>query len=1272
MKLETEAAGILERVRTVLDEPRRRYRELNGAANLGEYLAGKAAREDEELLTEPILENLLRRVLGFPLDAFFPQLGRGGLKPDFTPTDLIAHPFVLDAKSSTQRLDSHEGQIRRYIEQRRLTYGVLFNLREVRVYRRGAKGHDPDLSFQLLPLWRTARGEALPEAELGRLLAFRDAFRHREMDLAARIERIRVARSWSEREAQGEALEVDLDFLVDRLRQLSRQLAEDAAAQWEVLSGRLALSPGLERNLLRELEVLALDIAPGTDIDNLPKTIAEYRASQELPGRVWRQYLLRVSQLALTRILLYRSWEDVGFVQESLYDGGFGQVYDRVGQSVQTVLREAFAHGRERYRWLYGEDNNYDWYRPGDEALIDVLYALVPVPLGKLDADVLGGLYESYVDEIDRDRLGQFYTPRAVVRFMLDRADFKGAEGVFQIEGDARNPRRVLDFATGSGGFLVEATRRIIEEIPEKDERAVGEGLAAVARGITGAEISPFPYYLTEVNLLLQVSRLLGRMRVAGREPEVPVLGVVHADTLDARRGAGESLEGLAPGDRHDRAELDEDERFGIVPLDSEKREAFRRMREDDAFDLVIGNPPYVFESNNKILFDRLRSLPGWRNVYRGKSDYLYYFLQLAAEKVAPGGRMCVITPAGWMNAGAADWLRAKLAETLRLDELFLFGSYRLFAPERTRARDRSRAPTPTVESAILLATKGAAPKGHKLRVVALEDEQAAAAALSDDREARSPQRDKLLAEMGHRADGRAGRRKGIHVHSIRQDELVAERPWPIKHAARDVAARVVAHLQQALDSAEAPVERLAERWEIFQGIQTGADAYTARIQRRLPVEVKDRLAATGATTGDPILELPPGTEHQSPWRDHPEVLARSPESRALLYGAIDEDDYGSLVWLGRDDDVPEPVVSALERWRQVLATRAEIARNPRRHWWETAWPRDKAKLRGPKVIALYRTDRGRFALDEEGQWQPSIKTTLVTPTSSDLSVAYLCGLLNSELLDLWYGVRGKTPRDIWRNYEPKPMAEIPCRHVGEIAAGRADALAEAVAAKVGQGDNEAAAELVADLGRDLSSPSDAAIAAAALESIVRAIASNRTELLQHRAVVPTLGRTVKDPWRTGPSSPDEVAAISELPEHDVVSVRVDSTLTATFETDGALGRATLTDGALVFKRARQVTARVEGPEERLAVLLRIVEARPRMLPGDLESLRLPRDLNRLRESIGEREVEVKALLDAGRLLVETAERLVCRLYGLSEELEDAVIAHATERAARSEAPAGD
>jgi len=130
----------LRELRDVLDRYRGRYAKLNGARDLGDYLDRTRPREDEELLTEPILADLLESVLGFPRDSYFPQLGRGGLKPDFTPHDLVAHRFVLDAKSSTQELDRHEGQIRAYIDQRQLDYGVLFNLRELRVYRRGERG----------------------------------------------------------------------------------------------------------------------------------------------------------------------------------------------------------------------------------------------------------------------------------------------------------------------------------------------------------------------------------------------------------------------------------------------------------------------------------------------------------------------------------------------------------------------------------------------------------------------------------------------------------------------------------------------------------------------------------------------------------------------------------------------------------------------------------------------------------------------------------------------------------------------------------------------------------------------------------------------------------------------------------------------------------------------------------------------------------------------------------------------------------------------------
>lgn len=1194
----------LSALASVLDGQRGRYEQLRHVSDFGAYLNAKGAHADEETLTEPILAQILEKVLGFPGDEYVPQLGRSGLKPDFTPRDLIAHSFVLDAKSTDETLKAHIPQIRAYVEQRSLDYGVLFNLREVKVYRRASRGFDDEFSFLMVPLWHLARGEAIAGPEYAAFLRFCEAFGFRSMDLAAKIRFVRTRDPWPARLASEPHLRVDVEFLVDQLRRLSRTLAHDAGSESDRLKAAIQLDPGRADRLQAELELLALDLEPGVDLQTLPRQPLDWQAADVLAQRVWRQYLLRVAYLALTRILLYRSWEDVDFVRSYLFDGGFDTAYDALDANVRDVLQEAFAHGAERYRWLFGADSNYEWYRPRENALVEVLYLLAPVPLGKLDADVLGGLYVSYVDEIDRDRLGQFFTPRPVVRFMLDRAGYRGPDA-FRIEGDERKPRRLLDFATGSGGFLVEAARRVIDEggVDDRDPDELLSALAAIATGFTGGEISPFPYYLTEINLLLQVSRLLGKLRLA-HAPAPPefVLGALHVDTLSAKSAPALSLEKLEAGLRADHAELTT-RGFGLVPLDGPKRDAFRRLREDGGFDLVVGNPPYVAEPNNKPLFERLRSIAAWRGIYRGKTDYLYYFLWLAVEKLAPEGRLCVITPAAWMNAGAADFLREKLTTELRLDQLFLFGSYRLFAA------DQGPAPTPTVESAILVATKTTAPEGHTVRVVALEDET------------EWPDREALLAEMEKRARGKPGRSRGIHTHDVVQSGLRPERPWPVKFGAGDVATRVVAHLEAQLDAEAAPVEPLSVSWRVFRGIETAADAYTARIQRRLTDEVRQQLENAGARTGDPILELPPRAVLLEPWASHPEVLVKSPESRAILYGAFDDDDFGWLVLVRGEP--PRAVLAALERWKPVLATRAEIARNERRRWWEAAWPRGAADMSAPKVVALYRTDRGRFGLDEAGTWQPSTKATLVVGREPGAPVAYLCGVLNSELLDLWYAVRGKTPWHVRRNYEPLRMNEMPYRRP------EGDPRADEIAL------------------------------------LVREVAANRLALLPHRAAIRDLGRTIKDPWKTGPAGVDHAALVAEFPLADTISVRLDPELTV----EGSpAGRAQRTGpGVLSFRRGQRETGRVLGDRARLDLLELLVEGSP----TSVLSVLVPKDAAAYNASVADRQALVKELLAEGRDLVERIERLVCALYGLSQELADAVVEHAVSRASATK-PAAD
>lgn len=1270
-----DSGRALKALRELLDRRAGIYRELADAKDAGAYLIVGPERDDEEILTEPLLAEILERVLGFPPDAYFPQLSKSGLKPDFTPMDLIAHPFVLDAKSSRQHLEDHEAQIRGYIIQRQLDFGVLFNLHGFAVYRRGSSGPDPTVSFSVEALWRLSRDEAQPGPDFDAFERFLSLFSFRAVGQEEKINAVREAPSWEER-SKGDELKVDVDLLVEQLRRLSRLLADDADSQPESLATHVRLNPDFEARLLAELAAIAQDIRPRIKEDALPTSFKAYRSGNDLERRVWRQYTLRVSQLTLARTLLYRAWEDAGFVREQLYDGGFRDAYAAHGEKVRDVLRSAFAAGAQRYHWLFEQQTTYDWYTPRDAALVEVLYSLTQFPLDRLDADVLGGLYESYVDEIDRDRLGQFYTPRAVVRFMLDRVAFSGPEGVMRIEGDAREPFKTLDFASGSGGFDVEIARRVIDEsgaLKGGTDHQL-DALSAIAKGLHAIEISPFPYYLTEINLLLQVSRLLGALTHADHDVGSFVLSVVHEDALKAKPSSSSSFEGLGPEFRADHALLVEDERFGLeARLDPEKQAAFTRIREGN-FDLVIGNPPYVAEANNKPLFERLRRINAWDGIYRGKSDYYYYFLYMAAELLAPGGKLCVVVPASWMNAGNADWLRSELSNSLRLDELFLFGSYRLFAPE-DEARSRvHRAPTPTIESAILIATKAKTPLSHKLRVVALEDEGVAGQAL-DRSGASVPRREDLLKEMARRAEGREGRKGGIHVHDVPQSELKAERPWPVKHEVSSLPMQVVGHLDVLINTPDSGVEELSKRWLVFMGIETGADTFTPKMRSRLAQAFPDvlkSLEGDGYAIGDPILELPAGVEQGPPWVENPELLAKGIEPGGILYGAVDDSDYRNLVWLARSDDPPKTVLSSLAPWRQLLEARAEFVRNDRRQWWECAWPRDKSRLRSRKLIGVHRTDRARFAVDTSGEWQTGKGGVVVAARDPEqgLSIELLGGYLNSELLDLWYGVRGRTARDIWRDYEPKPMSKIPYRYLN-IGKKKATPRLKGLKASLKDGDVESTTKLTAAVIEDLrvtggngllANSSTAFETASALEMVVERLAENRRALLSYRESFPELARVVKDPWSTETVDPDAKAFVDALPKKVRASIRVDPDIVTEIGTDGPVGRAALKDGALVFSFGRQQVARLEGPIDKVMLLSEVLSGLGRLTSPDLLKVELPRDIDGFRERVESASADVVALLAEGRILVEAAERLVCAIYGVPPDLTDEVVAHAVAR----------
>ena len=98
----------------------------------------------------------------------------------------------------------------------------------------------------------------------------------------------------------------------------------------------------------------------------------------------------------------------------------------------------------------------------------------------------LGALYETMLREM-RDAAGdsgEFYTPRPVVRFMVQALDPRLGE-------------TVLDPACGTGGFLVESYSHLLQQARTVEDREI------LGRSVVGGEAKPLPYLLAQMNLLL-------------------------------------------------------------------------------------------------------------------------------------------------------------------------------------------------------------------------------------------------------------------------------------------------------------------------------------------------------------------------------------------------------------------------------------------------------------------------------------------------------------------------------------------------------------------------------------------------------------------------------------------------------------------------------------------------------------------------------------------------------------------------------------------------
>lgn len=263
--------------------------------------------------------------------------------------------------------------------------------------------------------------------------------------------------------------------------------------------------------------------------------------------------------------------------------------------------------------------------------------------LEKLDADIIGHVYEELLEPEERHKLGQFYTPPAIAELICKWAIQKKSD-------------KIIDPAVGSGTFIVKAYQRLKEL--KLSNAAINSDIIHEEniQQLFSIDINPFPTHLTAVNLAM-------------RNVNNPVseLNVIQDDFFNIKPNqvvfSPYSMKNLRGLDRHRRI---------VVP----------------EVDAVVANPPYtrwteISEQTRKAVMNSVGSELKQFKMYPGntKSEPMIYlhFLIHGTHFLKDSGRLAMIISNSWLQTDYGINFCRFLLENYRIVGIVDFSS-RVFA----------------------------------------------------------------------------------------------------------------------------------------------------------------------------------------------------------------------------------------------------------------------------------------------------------------------------------------------------------------------------------------------------------------------------------------------------------------------------------------------------------------------------------------------------------------------------------------------------------------
>ncbi len=274
--------------------------------------------------------------------------------------------------------------------------------------------------------------------------------------------------------------------------------------------------------------------------------------------------------------------------------------------------------------------------------------------------------YEDFLREYDADlrkKLGAYYTPQPVVRFIVRAVDHllksefnlpNGLADTTKLENQTHKVQ-ILDPAVGTGTFLSAVIRNIYLQL--KDNGQIGRWSTYVLHDllprIHGFELMMAPYTIAHLKLSMAF-KATGFKYFNNRR-----LGIYLTNSLEEADTIGSLFTG-----------------FGFADSIAEESKEAAFIKNDTPIMVVIGNPPYSVSSSNKgpwitnLIKDYKKDL-NERNIQPLSDDYIK-FIRYAEHYIEKNksGIVAMITNNSFLDGIIHRQMRKHLLETF--DEIYI------------------------------------------------------------------------------------------------------------------------------------------------------------------------------------------------------------------------------------------------------------------------------------------------------------------------------------------------------------------------------------------------------------------------------------------------------------------------------------------------------------------------------------------------------------------------------------------------------------------------